>query len=112
MLNKGDIVTIRDSSWTRSVVNGELKHEDLARDGERDKEYVVIETDCRFPLTDLYQPADYHNDTVIQTIYSRKVVFVHHRFLAPVPTGHDIIIDGKIIRISHESFLNLREQLL
>jgi len=83
-MKKGDIVTITDGSYTRSVVNGKLCHELLNCGVEQDKHYVVIEIRCSFPLkSDCFcpQPNRYRNDTVIQAVDSGKVMFIHGRFL-------------------------------
>lgn len=80
-MKKGDIVTIRDGSYTRSIIAGKLIHESLAYGSEGDKKYRVVETECSFPLTDKCQSAMYRNDTVIQAVKSGKVVFIHGRFL-------------------------------
>ena len=87
-MKKGDIVTIKDGSYTRSVINGKLIHEWLAHGTETRKRYMVVETGCRFPLVEYHQPEPYHNNTVIQVLYENsqtlargKVVFIHERFL-------------------------------
>jgi len=87
-MKKGDIVTINDGSYTRSVVNGKLIYEWLACGSEVGKRYIVVETGCSFPLVGLCQPIAYRNDTVVQalnennqTLNRGKVVFIHERFL-------------------------------
>ena len=83
-MKKGDVVTITDGSYTRSVVNGKLCHESLNCGVEQGKHYVVIEIGCSFPLrSDCFcsQPDEYRNDTIIQAVDSGKVVFIHRRFL-------------------------------
>jgi hypothetical protein len=83
-MKKGDIVTIKDGSFTQSVVNGELIHEWLVYGTEQDKQYVVIETNCMFPNSGSrgypYSPPTF-NDTVIQQCESGRVVFIEERFL-------------------------------
>lgn len=87
-MKKGDIVTIKDGSWTRSVVNGKLVSEFLNYGREKGKKYVIIETNCIFPNTGSGQfgctPPTYNN-TVIQAIDSGKVVFIEERFLRLAP---------------------------
>ena len=85
-MKKGDIVTIKDDSYTRSVINGELVHESLSDEGG--KRYIVAETGCKFPLTEEWQSSNFRNNTVIQAfssdnqVLSRgKVVFIHAGFL-------------------------------
>jgi len=82
-MKTGDIVTITDGSYTRSVVAGKLIHETLRYGNEEGKHYTVIATRCAFPLATGFcsQPEHYRNDTVIQDIKSSKVVFVFSGFL-------------------------------
>ena len=108
-MKKGDRVVISDGSWTMSIIGGKVVHEFLNHGGVQGKHYVVVETDCSFPLQDFHQPEQWRNDTVIQDD-GGKVVFIHGGFLRAAT--HTITIDGKTIELSHESFLNLKEQLV
>jgi len=84
-MKKGDVVTIKDGSYAKSVIGGKIVHEFLNCGDERDKQYIVIETDCSFPLESnrlCNQPEAYRNDTVIQAVDSGKVVFIYNRFLS------------------------------
>lgn len=110
-MKKGDVVTIRDSSWSRCVKGGELSSGCHDRGGK----HVVIEIDCTFPLGSsnvLYskQPDSYRNNTVIQALDSKGVSFIHSGFLRL--ETHRIVIDGKTIELSNESFENLKQQLI
>ena len=106
-MKKGDVVTVYDYSWATAVCNGEL-----IRDFQRRIKYTVVQCGCTFPYTSDTQSAKWVNDTVIQDIESGMVVFIHNSFLRLVPQTHIIIIDGKTIELSHESFKNLKEQLV
>ena len=109
-MKKGDIVTIKDSSYSQSIINEKTAHEILDdRYGGISKQYVVVEVNCMFPTTVMHQPDSCYNNTVIQDIESGKVVFIMERFLQPAT--HTIVIDGKTIELSHESYKNLKEQL-
>ena len=80
----GDIVTITDGSYTRSIVAGKSIHESLNYGSEKGKHYTVVAIGCIFPLIVEYhcsQPKKYRNDTVIQAVKSGKVVFIHSGFL-------------------------------
>jgi len=107
-MKKGDIVTIYDRSYSRVIKDGRMLDgmDCLPRDG--DTQFVVIETDCRFPKTSQWVGSDYNN-TVIQSLNTGEVVFIEERFLRPAK--HIIVLDGKPIEISHESFLSLKKQL-
>jgi len=85
-MKKGDIVTIKDGSFSKSVVDGELIHEWLVYGSDLGKQYVVIETDCKFPNSGsighcLPATPPSFNNTVIQQCESGKVVFIEERFL-------------------------------
>ena len=87
-MNKGDIVTIHDGSYTRSVVAGKLISEFLNYGNLRGRRYVIIETGCIFPaelgqISSEYTASSFNN-TVIQDILSHKVVFIEERFLSLV----------------------------
>lgn len=80
-MKAGDKVTIRDYSYVRSVVNGELINAPNVF-YDHGEEYTVVEIGCTFPLEQRYCPQrmQVHNDTVIQDT-SGRVVFIHSRFL-------------------------------
>lgn len=107
-MKKGDRVIIADNSFSRSVINGKLIHENFIKNSGH---YVIVETDCKFPEAGLLQsltPASFNN-TVIQEIKTGKVVFIEEQLLKPAK--HQIVVDGKTIEISHESFENLKLSL-
>lgn len=100
-MKKGDVVTIHDGSYTKSVVGGKLIHERLNYGSECDKQYVVIEVNCKFPAEKsqsdpTYTPAAFNN-TVIQQCESDKVVFIEACFLRlkyrPVPVREVTMAD-------------------
>lgn len=105
-MKKGDIVTIKDGSWTRSVVEGKLIAESLAYGNEKGKQYVVIETECKFPAernqarNATYSPPSFNN-TVVQALDSGKVVFIEERFLRQVRPTHTVMVD--LIQITYSS---------
>lgn len=81
-MKKGDIVTINDGSYTKSVVNGKLVHEHLCFGSNFGKQYKVIEIDCKFPSDERHQRNHGRfNNTVIQDIDSGKIVFIEEMFL-------------------------------
>ena len=118
-MKQGDIVQITDGSYTRSIVGGKLIKEFLNYRHNNDdygpvkgRKYVVVKMDFRFPILNSCQPEKYRNDTIIQDTLSGKVVFIYHGFLKVTYPKHTIIIDGRIIELSSESFKNLKEQLI
>ena len=119
-MKKGDVVTIRDGSYTKSVVNGELIHEHLAI---QSKQYKVVETGCSFPAkgNQAYDSDGYcgpsFNNTVIQAVDSGKVVFIEERFLRLAKPTHKVMIDvrqdggwtyGQIVEISDELYKQIK----
>lgn len=121
-MKKDDVVTIRDGSWTRSIVNGKLIHESLAFGAEQDKHYIIVETGCSFPNTgSLYglnnRPS--FNNTVIQAVDSGKIVFIEERFLKLVPPKHQVMVDiifhlgygmgGQVVEISDKLYKQIKK---
>jgi len=109
MLSVGDRVVVADGSYAKSVIGGKLIHEFLSFGDAKGRPYTVIAKGCT-SLSELesHQPDEYFNDTIIQDD-NGKVVFIHHRFLAPAK--HKIVIYGKTIEISHESYVELKRTL-
>jgi hypothetical protein len=122
-MKKGDVVTIDDGSFTRSVVDGKLIKESLNYGNEKGKQYVIIETGCSFPNTGSRGFAGTSivttfNNTVIQAIDSGKVVFIEERFLKLVPPTHEVVVDiifhpgygigGKIVEISDKLYKEIK----
>jgi hypothetical protein len=118
-MKKGDVVTINDGSYSRSLINRKLIHEVKHW---HDEQFVIIEVDCEFPTTDEYQTMyqSTFNNTVIQAIDSGKVVFIEERFLELVLPKHSVIIDvvrysgygvgvsGEIIEISDKLYKEIK----
>lgn len=116
-MKKSDIVVIDDDSWSRTVKDNKLVH---GPDGDKHKQdrrqYIVIETGCRFPNTD---SPDSYNNTIIQALDSGKVVFIEERFLRlakleckiMISVGQDkYIMFGKIIKISDELYKKIEAE--
>lgn len=115
-MKKGDKVTIRDGSYSKSLVDKKLVHEVKHW---RDEQFVIIEVDCKFPVTDslqsMYQPS--FNNTIIQAIDSGKVVFIEERFLELVLPTHKIMVDirqdggwmyGEVVEISDRLYKEIK----
>lgn len=84
-MKKGDIVTINDGSYSRSIVYGKLIHESLNYGNSVGKEYTVLLTNCVLPIapdgSERYRQHGRVNDTVIQDVDSGKIVFIEKVFL-------------------------------
>lgn len=115
-MKKGDKVTVRDGSYSRSVIDGELAHEEKQW---RDEQFVIIEVGCKFPTTDQYQRMydPTFNNTVIQAVDSGKVIFIEERFLKLVLPTHEIMVDmvlrpgcisGEVIKISDKLYQEIK----
>ena len=122
-MKKGDVVTIKDGSYTKSVIDGELVHEYLAI---QSKQYKVAETGCSFPAEDTqarsipsFNISSTFNNTVIQAIDSGKVIFIEERFLELVLPKHVIMVDltfhsgygvnGQTYEISDELYKQIKK---
>lgn len=114
-MRKGDIVTIQDTSYSRTIVNGKLNEYNRSL---RYKQCVVLEVDCVFPKTSPWD-GDNHNNTIVQVIDSGKVVFIEECFLSLVPPKHKIMIDvvqcgcvtdlsGPIVEISDKLYREIK----
>lgn len=111
-MKKGDVVVAYDLSWAQAVKNGKLvsPSRDVHCRVGRGAPAVIVETGCRFPLTDCSQPDDEYNDTVIQVINTGEVIFTQLEFLQPAK--RKITVDGKTVEISHESFEAFKKQFI
>lgn len=119
-MKKGDKVTITDASYSRSIIDKKLIGEWLNFGDEKGKQYVIIETDCRFPRDDVkdrYRNYGTFNNTVIQAVDSGKVVFIEECFLEPVLPTHKVMVDmvlrpgyvgGEIIKISDKLYKEIK----
>jgi hypothetical protein len=111
-MKKGDRVRIKDFSYARCVVGLSLHVYSPTFDDDARGEFVVIEVGCKFPKVSSTQGSVFgssYNNTVLQSVQSGQVVFIEERFL--VPAQHTIVIDGKEITISHESYRALKDNL-
>ena len=108
-LKEGDTVLVKDFSYSRFVVNGELVPSCVVGLSRMEDEFVIVDMDIKTnPVT--YQiVCKSCNNVIIQSVENSIVGFIEERFL--VPGKHQISVDGKTIEISHESFLNLKKQL-
>jgi hypothetical protein len=82
-MKKGDIVTVRDSSYSKVIVRDRLEDAYDGPNSIRQKRGVVIEVNCKFPDPDKYQ-AQYvntYNNTVIKIFETGKIAFIEERFL-------------------------------
>lgn len=99
-MKQGDVVTVRDGSYSWSIINGKSIHEIGV--WLPDEKFTVIEAGCKFPVIDpwqnRYEPVLRFNNTVIQAIDSGKVVFIEERFLKLVPPKHKVMLVEKMVR--------------
>lgn len=120
-MKKGDIVRVHDFSYSRSVENGGLCNNFHAFHPDCRDDFVIVETDCKFPRTSSWQDDNNYNDTVIQSIKSGLVVMIEQRFLKEARPKHEIIIDvasdgccvafGKPVKISDELYQKIKQEV-
>jgi len=118
-MKKGDIVTIKDSSYSKVVTDGGLKSGYGGSRSVRDKQGTIIELDCVFSDLDKYQKLyNTFNNTVV-VLDSGKVVFIEERFLELVPPTHKIMVGiyqtqsgcvmlGDIVEISDKLYKEIK----
>ena len=121
-MKKGDVVTVRDFSYSRIVEGNKLSNEFHAFHPACRKQFVVVETDCKFPTYEEGQTAPFYgsstyNNTVIQAINSDEVVFIEERFLKLVLPTHKVMVDvrqdggwmyGQIVEISDKLYKEIK----
>ena len=107
-MEKGDIVIIRDISYSRQVIQGQLKRTKYSL--KKGTKFIIVETNCEFPNPYCWQAqSKRYNDTVIQAVDGEEIVFIEERFLEF--DTHKITIDDKTIEISNESYKALKQSL-
>jgi len=106
-IKEGDMVVIRDSSYSQTPKDGCLSDSLWRCDYPEDRKgtFKVLKVGCVIPS---YYKGE-TNNTIIQSTRSGRIVFIKLGFLEP--TQHTINVDGKEIKISHESYLNLKKSL-
>ena len=118
---KGDKVNIRDGSYIFGIKDGGYSAYCGSGDDSR-RNLIVVETglsvvelkskDSRYGTSvHLSGPYSAINDLLI-TDNNGSFWFTQSRFCDHAESNHTIIIDGKIIILSHKSFLALKEQLV
>jgi len=116
--NVGDKVNIHDSSYIFGIKDGEYSRDCDYRGGNRNN-LTVVATDLSVVKLRDYPGAAQNNlsgrftavNDLLVTDGKDNFWFTQSRFCRPVKPDHIITIDGKGIRISHESYENLKEQL-
>lgn len=87
-MKKGDLVVVKDYSYSRSIERGRLSDDFHAAHPKCRENFVIVETNCVFPRTSRHIGTN-HNNTVIQSVDSGLVVLIEERFLRlkdrPIP---------------------------
>lgn len=119
-MKKGDVVTIRDSSYSKVITKNKLESSYAGIRSVRGEQGVIIEVSCKFPdLHQYQQDGRTFNNTVIRTD-SGKVVFIEERFLELVLPTHKVMIDieihdsvimagGNVVKISDELYKQIKK---
>jgi hypothetical protein len=90
-MKKGDIVTVRDSSYAKVIEGDELVCGYTSPHNVRDKQGVIIEVNCQFSNPHFYQmQVCTRNDTVIKLFETNKIVFIEERFLKLVKSVREV----------------------
>ena len=101
-MKKGDKVMIENSSYSMTIVDGKLEHKSYEPIRNSCKSiWIVLEINCRFPKTSSWYDDNYNN-TVIQNIVDKTIMFIERRFLK---------LATRTIELSEQSFQNLKKQL-
>ena len=114
-MKKGDVVTVDDSSYSFTIVNGYLEHHP---GGVQEENQIVIATNCDLPTDDGYgYSGSRHNDTIVRGQTSGKIAFVQQRFCHLVSPKHKVMVDirqdsgwmyGQIVEISDKLYKEIK----
>lgn len=113
-MKKGDVVKIRDTNYSTSVIDGLLEYPGY---NLRYKQCVVIELGCTFPKTSRWDGNNVNN-TIIQVCETGQVIFIEECFLEPVLPTHKVMVDirqddgwmcGQIVEISDELYKQIKK---
>lgn len=110
MIKTGDKVNVNDGSYSIKITNKGISTSsgDKYNSGKPRKVYTVILSGCEFPPTGSRTKT--FNNTVIQNDETGEVTFIEERFLQL--KEYTLIIDNKTIKLSAESYENLKKQLI
>ena len=109
-LQKDDVIVIRDYSYAGRIGPDGMTHNGNCEPHAWQKFKVLI-TNCAIPT---YMLGSYQRiaDTVVVGLEDGIVWFVKSNCVRIIESKHKIIIAGKTIELSHESFENLKKQLI
>ena len=108
-LQVGDMITIQDFSYTGRIgSDGQMTHRGNLEPNCY-QQFKVLIIGCKIP-TYIFMGEWRVADTVVIGQKDGTVWFVHSDLVRQVLPKHILVIDGKIIELSHESFLNLKKQ--
>lgn len=114
-MKKGDVVTIKDSSFSLAIVDDSLEH----HPGEVQKErQIVIAINCDLPGEN-WQGEIYHNNAIVRGQISGRITFVQQRFCHLIAPTHKVMVDiifnpgygvgGRVIEISNELYKEIKK---
>lgn len=118
-MKKGDVVTVRDSSYSKVITEHGLESGYDGINSVKGERGIIIELNCDFPDPNKFQQRYRHfNNTIVKT-NSGKIVFIEEDFLDLVmPPTHKVMIDirqnggwmyGQIIEISNELYKQIKK---
>jgi hypothetical protein len=107
----GQTVTLTDFSYGYWIDINSRKLSDWIKSSGNDTgmQWVIVAKDCVLPTRGEVSHRG-TNTLVLQSLKNNAIVFTQEQFIRPLK--REIIIDGKTISISEESFQELRRQLL
>lgn len=118
-MKKGDVVTIKDSSYSFMIVDDSLEH----HAGEVQKErQIIIAVDCDLPAYGGYYSGTsrQRNNTIVRGQLSGRITFVQQRFCRLIAPTHKVMVDlkqegpiiflsGNIVEISDELYKQIKK---
>ena len=120
-MKNGDIVVVTDESYIQEITPDKLESVSInlcqrpwLYGYAKGLKHKIVSTNCKFPKECSYQPADCRNNTIIcgtEGCIEGKFFAVCDRFLRLTPQKHQLVIDGKTIMISDESYQALKKSL-
>jgi len=114
-MRNGDMVVVTDGSYIQEITPNGLKSVSINQGEAKGLRHQVVSTGCKFPNECDYQLSGHKSNTIIcgtEGCVEGRFFVVYNKFLRLAQQKHRLVIDGKAIMISDESYQALKKSLL